>query len=295
MNAEKISKALYKLQIPPVEAPFSLRTFWFHFVNADDAAARTGISTGLHCHSFFECHFPQSGEAVYRMESGEEIPLSPPCFLLFSPREHHEVLRISPDYRKFSFGFSIEGTEENALARRCHEALSHSAVTVARQTEETDRIFSSALFEAENPTALTPFRVRDLTFALLSELLRISGATLGEAETASQERDPRVERACRFWLDNLEKSPTVEEVAANVSLSSKQLHRLMRAELGLSPRAWLQKERSALAKEALKRTDLSLERIAEKLGYSNEYNFNRAFRAAEGMSPGVFRRSTGKK
>lgn len=295
MNTDKASKVLYKLQIPPVETPFALRTFWFHLVNADDAASRTGISQGSHCHSFFEGHFPQSGEAIYRLESGEEITVAPPHFLLFSPGVRHEVVRISPDYRKFSFGFSLEGAEGDLLARRCKEALSQSAVTVANLTEETKRIFASALMEAEAPTTLTPYRIRDLTFALLSELLRTLGAALGEVEEGFEDKDPRVERACRFWLDNLDHSPTVEEVAANVSLSSKQLHRLMVARLGLSPGAWLKRERTNLAKEALKKTDLSLERIAETLGYSNEYNFNRAFRKSEGMSPGAFRRSAGKK
>ena len=83
--------------------------------------------------------------------------------------------------------------------------------------------------------------------------------------------------------------PQIEQVAAQLCMSDRTLKRQLAAE-DSSYSALLEEVRHRQAVGLLSRTDLSLERIAEQLGYSDVANFNRAFRRWTGKTPGRWRR-----
>lgn len=81
---------------------------------------------------------------------------------------------------------------------------------------------------------------------------------------------------------------TLPEVAKRLSLSPRTLKRRL-AEQGLDFRTLLEEERHTRAIQLLA-TELSLEEIAERLGYSDVANFGRAFRRWTGTTPAARRR-----
>lgn len=82
--------------------------------------------------------------------------------------------------------------------------------------------------------------------------------------------------------------PTHEEIAAMMNISARSLVRYLAAE-GTTYRALALSVRSARACELLRTTSLSLADIAFRLGYCDVANFSRAFKAANGISPGTYR------
>ena len=78
------------------------------------------------------------------------------------------------------------------------------------------------------------------------------------------------------------------ELAAHLHLSPRSLHRHLTAE-GLGLRALYDELRSERARCWLRDTDLSVERIAERLGYADTSNFARCFKRWTGMTPRGFR------
>lgn len=83
---------------------------------------------------------------------------------------------------------------------------------------------------------------------------------------------------------------TVEEMAKSVSLSVSRLHALYRMCYGIAPMQEVIRCRIEQAKSMLLDSNMPLNMIAERLGYSNQYHFIRQFKAQTGMPPGAYRK-----
>lgn len=81
---------------------------------------------------------------------------------------------------------------------------------------------------------------------------------------------------------------SLEEVAAQLHLSSRTLKRRL-ADQRTTYSTILDEERARRARTLLG-TSLTMEEVAERLGYSDVANFSRAFRRWTGRAPGAFRR-----
>jgi AraC family transcriptional activator FtrA len=63
---------------------------------------------------------------------------------------------------------------------------------------------------------------------------------------------------------------------------------------GMPPKAWLQHERLARARELLESTSRNTEQIAEQCGYRSVESFRVAFRNVVGVPPSVYRERFGR-
>lgn len=98
-----------------------------------------------------------------------------------------------------------------------------------------------------------------------------------------------IKQAC---LNSIGALPRVDQMAARLHMSARTLHRRL-AEGGTSYQAILDGIRERLAIEFLERTDLSVEEIAERSGFSDVSNFRKAFKKWTGQTPGYFRKPGG--
>lgn len=85
-------------------------------------------------------------------------------------------------------------------------------------------------------------------------------------------------------------SAGLEQVAAHFGLSSRQLRRIVKSELGISPIELLQTRRLLLAKQLLTDTKLPVIEVAFASGFSSLRRFNDAFQARYRMPPARLRR-----
>ena len=83
--------------------------------------------------------------------------------------------------------------------------------------------------------------------------------------------------------------PNLEQITEKLHMSDRTLKRQLAAE-GTSFSAILEEVRHRQAIALLSRSDFTLDRISECLGYSDVANFNRAFRRWTGKTPGKWRR-----
>ncbi|MGM0767821.1 MAG: AraC family transcriptional regulator [Pseudomonadota bacterium] len=82
--------------------------------------------------------------------------------------------------------------------------------------------------------------------------------------------------------------PDLESVARQMQVSSRTLRRQLSAE-GVRYQSLLEQVRHRRALDLLRRGQLSIDEIADGLGYSDPSNFGRAFRKWEGVSPTAWR------
>jgi AraC-like DNA-binding protein len=111
-----------------------------------------------------------------------------------------------------------------------------------------------------------------------------------ECERAFAELDVRIGARVRRALWAAVGMRGVKEVAAELGMSPRTLSRRL-AQQGLSFTHIAKRERRERALTMLAASDLSLDEVAEKLGYSTVPCFVRAFHRWTGTTPGAYRRS----
>lgn len=103
--------------------------------------------------------------------------------------------------------------------------------------------------------------------------------------------DPRVRKAVYIMEQSLGGEPlSVDDIAARVNTSVRQLERLFQAHFGRSPLSYFRKIRLKYGRWLLVNTDRSITDIAYECGFSDSSHFSRWFKSAFGQSPAAARR-----
>lgn len=100
-------------------------------------------------------------------------------------------------------------------------------------------------------------------------------------------------RLHRVWWavqEDLGRPWTSKDLADLLGLSDESLRRKTLEETGMSPMKYVTHLRMKNAQSQLSTNEMSIERIATMVGYSNLYSFSAAFKNWAGMPPGEFRR-----
>lgn len=110
-----------------------------------------------------------------------------------------------------------------------------------------------------------------------------------EAQQQSRANEAMLRRpvaaAIRLMEDHIADPLTLSQLARLAGVSTRQLQRHFQADFGLSVAQYYTNIRLSKADELLRQTRLSITEIADLVGFSNQSNFARAFRAAHGTSP----------
>lgn len=139
--------------------------------------------------------------------------------------------------------------------------------------------------------------------ALLDARLEMADAvaTRLAREQCEQALESMADRPEARWLEDVrrvlrgqakEPLPTLEQAATRLHVSTRTLKRRL-ASSGTSYSSLLGEERFARATTLLRSTDLSIDEISERSGYSDVANFTRAFRRWAGTTPTAYRRRSG--
>jgi AraC family transcriptional regulator len=100
----------------------------------------------------------------------------------------------------------------------------------------------------------------------------------------------QLKRARDFINVNLERDPSIAEVAHECGLSSGYFARAFKRSTGVPPYQWLTKLRIERAKQLLRDQRCELADIAQLCGFVDQSHFTRVFSRSEGYSPGRWRR-----
>jgi AraC-like DNA-binding protein len=114
----------------------------------------------------------------------------------------------------------------------------------------------------------------------------------GEAESRTRGPSDPVALA-RAFLHAHATDPDVDltQAAAAAHVSAAHLVRRFRAELGVTPMAYLWQRRVAIGIDLLTGTGLPVGAVAERAGFKSVYHFSRRVKAHSGMAPTALRRA----
>ena len=136
---------------------------------------------------------------------------------------------------------------------------------------------------------------RDLVLTRLVEVLLIEALRAAPGEDAPPGllrglTDERLAPAIRQMHGQLARSWTVALLARTTALSRSAFFERFTSTVGLPPMEYLLAWRMAVAKDLLRREDLALAEVAERVGYGSASTFSTAFSRHVGRSPGRYAR-----
>ena len=91
--------------------------------------------------------------------------------------------------------------------------------------------------------------------------------------------------------DQLANTLSMPEVAQEHGLSTRTLNRRFKAATGMTPLAYLSKQRVAAAKELLRQSNLAIGEIGWRVGMGDGGQFARVFKQHSGVTPQAYRRA----
>lgn len=124
---------------------------------------------------------------------------------------------------------------------------------------------------------------------MLVETRSASQAPYLNAAHLTATRDDAIERVIDYMREHLEQDLSIAALADMVAMSERTFVRRFREVAGMPPGHYLQKMRVDTAKRLLEQTDLPLEQIVSRVGYSDISSFRRLFRKEVAVSPRQFR------
>ncbi|GKU80056.1 AraC family transcriptional regulator [Paenibacillus sp. L3-i20] len=128
---------------------------------------------------------------------------------------------------------------------------------------------------------LEKFHVRALFHQFVYELFQQFNGCTG----ASTNQPDYVSQTIRYMKEHYGDAISLDDLASVLHCTPRQLQRLFKEKLGISPLEYLIQVRMGHAQSMLVNTNATLKVIAESVGYADHYYFSRAFKKFVGVSP----------
>lgn len=113
---------------------------------------------------------------------------------------------------------------------------------------------------------------------------------LHEKARKKNETSEEAQRLKEFIDKNVERELSIREIADSIYRSPDYVNRIFKRYYDMTPYAYYMNLRTENAKALLQHTSLSIQEIAERLGYKNGHYFSKQFRYATGMTATMYRR-----
>jgi AraC-like DNA-binding protein len=131
---------------------------------------------------------------------------------------------------------------------------------------------------------------RDLVLSRLVEVLLVEALRLEPGDDAPSGllrglADPRIAPAIRQMHSQLARAWTVDQLSQTAAVSRSAFFERFTRIVGVAPMEYLLAWRMAVAKDLLRREDLSVGEVAERVGYGSASTFSSAFSRHVGQPP----------
>lgn len=97
-----------------------------------------------------------------------------------------------------------------------------------------------------------------------------------------------ITNACAYMESHLSEKMTISDLSYRFSISPTSLKSGFRRMYGTTLHRWLMEQRMKRARELLQSTDMTIQRIAQMVGYDGVSQFNVTFKRYYGVTPGQF-------
>ncbi|MBQ4051512.1 MAG: helix-turn-helix transcriptional regulator [Oscillospiraceae bacterium] len=245
-----------------------------------------------HYHLSCEVIYVTEGEAEFLVDGHRYLARSGSIVFLNS-FEQHEVRALSAPYRRY---FMIIDSVEMERLLSCAAlasifknrpvGFSHCVSLPEQLHEEMQLLFRQLYREYSAPGLYSTQLIRDLFEQMLIRVCRVcpGNFTIGDSSYAGRIGDIQ-----KYIESHFTEDIRIADLAKQFFISPYYLSHTFKAQVGCSPKQYIQLNRLSYAKELLETTDLQVGQIAYQCGFGDINNFIRAFREWFGASPNRYR------
>ena len=291
-----MQKQAYNIHFHPVPVPTSDELY---FDTSPTPLPYTESISTLHYHDKYEIGICESGEGLFLSER------------IFSSVSQGDLIFIPPNKRHYSRSFAKDAPclcrFVHPKAHKIHDLILHLTECEEETTailSVTDHHIPPIIHPSEHPeeAAILSDLIRSCHVGVkhLSETVELRLALfLLEAHHTFQPRteivnsptysDEAVAAVASYLTTHYDCRDTVADLARLCHLSESQLRRRFLAVYGIPPIAYRSRLRTAVAKELLAHTTLSIAEISDRVGYGDVCDLYRAFVKYIGQSPSTYR------
>ncbi|NTL34016.1 helix-turn-helix transcriptional regulator, partial [Enterococcus faecium] len=106
----------------------------------------------------------------------------------------------------------------------------------------------------------------------------------------TKKMNPFVRQTIEIIRENAYQKLSVKDIAVSLSIHENYLSRLFKNDMGISIKEYISEIKISIANDLLSSTEYSIQQISDKIGFSTVQSFSKAFKKANGVSPGVYRK-----
>lgn len=220
-----------------------------------------------HCHRYHQLVLPLAGELRLAVDHQEGAVVRHKAAVIPSGRDH---------------GFAAPA-DNRFLVADIPEQVAPDLERVPRFVELDPALLHYVRFlEAQVSLRTTSGGSERQMVLLLVQLLQ-------ERYGEKPDLDRRIAAARHFLDSHFQRRITLQDVATAAHLSVRQLNELFKRQVGITPHQYLTELRMQQALQLLEQSRLSIQQIAERVGYSTLASFSARFAQHFGKPPSHFR------
>ena len=237
-----------------------------------------------HAHPFCEIWFVLAGEGDVTIE-GVNYPISKGDLIIYNPSTVHRERTTANSGLELAF-FGITNFKiENLPADHLVDASASPVLHTKKDEEKFLFYFRSLVEEVSTDQPYSELMAKYWARLILIGILRL--ANISEAKFVTNAIFTRIHH---YLSKHFAEITGMDQICATLGINKYYLSHIFKKYMGTPPMQYVTQKRIARAKQLLQETDLSASAIGEECGYHDHVLFFKAFRRAEGMTPGEFRR-----
>ena len=262
------------------------------YITASGDILRAGYIDSKHCtmskindiSDFFRLLYVVEGSGIFIDDTGQETELTPGTLVQRLPYRRHSVVRC-PDGNWLEF-FLL-------LPRALYAGLAADGFINTERWIMRPGFNNDIRHRLDNYLDMfTDLSSHGQTVQLLEKTMCILNLfyTLDAGRQNDSPARQRMRRAAAMLENDLRRRILLAEIAAVLGISVDHFRKEFSHEYGMSPKNYRIRHRLEQAGILLCDHALTIEAVAEKMGYPDQFTFSRQFKLKTGMSPSAFRR-----
>ncbi|MGN1098207.1 MAG: AraC family transcriptional regulator, partial [Clostridia bacterium] len=256
----------------------------------------------LHRLEFIKIVYVLSGNAIlyldgkrYKLAAGSFCIITPGVEqAVFSNSDEDVVVNLLMRFSTFTRAFSGLMAEKNVLADFFRKIMytSHSSrvlLFTCSNDMELDNVVIKIFLEDGNNDSISNLIMKNYLTIFLGVAVRshISDLTAVEELSDGAYHLPAI---IQYIKENI-KTATIKALSERFHVNEEYMNRYIACESGYSFHALLKDMRLKKAAQLLKNTDISVEKAAEEVGFSDIAGFYKQFRIKFGVAPGKYQQN----
>lgn len=208
------------------------------------------------------------------VKKGDLLMLNPGMDLIMTPLRKLEWIKVTISGILFISSIDINSTKQLYITQD--------------KTRQIKSYLDLALLEAVNEFEGTALILRKLLECIVAQVLRSKDLTI--KDSGIQEGDDGLQRVQSYIRENYSQRITLEKLASYIGMKKYYFIRVFKQRTGLSPIDYLIQVRLAEAEKLLSKSNFSVSKIADRVGFHSPSYFSKTFKEVNHCTPSEFRK-----